>query len=188
MDQLIKLMIDESKWLPAAMGIAFLAVVVLVWRQRKAEISGRRRVLAVMNLFLAVTLLTMAFGHVLAVTTKLALGTLNGSIPVLYGIGAALGIPSWFVIRHSRQVLVSDDYGRATVAVNAWLATTLLALGLHNAPLAAPALLNVGYHLHSHRMVGWTIVGATVALHVALFIGALTFMATGQSFEQFSGM
>jgi len=66
------------------------------------------------------------------------------------------------------------------------MAITLLALGLHNLPLAAPAFLNISYHLHSGRVVGWAIVGMAVVVNVGLFIGSVIFLASGQSFEQFS--
>lgn len=63
-----------------------------------------------------------------------------------------------------------------------------MALGLHNLPLAAPALFNLGYCLHSRRPVGWAIAGLAVAVNLGLFVGSLVFLASGQSFEQFSGM
>jgi hypothetical protein len=36
--------------------------------------------------------------------------------------------------------------------------------------------------------VGWTIVMVSIAANLALLAGALVFLASGQSFEQFSGM
>lgn len=186
-NQLVALIVDESKWLAAAMGFAMLAVTVLLYGHRHSDLPARRRVLGAMNLFFGVTIGTMAFGHLLAVTTKLALGTLEGSVPVFYVIGSALAVPSWWLIRHTREALASDDHGRATLVLNAWLALTLLALGVHNLPLAAPAFLNIGYHLHSRRAVGWAIVGTAVVVNVGLFIGSLIFLASGQSFEQFRG-
>jgi hypothetical protein len=131
----------------------------------------------------------MAFGHLLAVTTKLALGTLEGSILIFYGIGGALSLPSWWLIRHTLGVFATnDEYGRATLWLNAWLAITLLALGVHNLPLAAPAFFNIGYQLHSRRVVGWAIVSLAVVVNIGLFIGSLIFLASGQSFEQFRGI
>jgi hypothetical protein len=131
----------------------------------------------------------MAFGHLLAVTIKLAWGTLEGSLLLFYVIGAALAAPAWWLIYHTRRLLASDDeHGRATLILNAWLAITLLALGVHNLPLALPACFNIGYHLHSRRMVGWAIVSLAVVVNVGLFIGSLIFLASGQSFEQFRGI
>ncbi len=187
-DQLVALIVDESKWLTASMGFALLAFTILLYRHRHLDLPVRRRVLAAMNLFFGVTIGTMAFGHLLAVTTKLALGTLEGSILVFYVIGTVLAVPSWWIIRHTRRVLASDDYGRTTLVLNAWLAITLLAFGIHNLPLAAPAFFNIGYHLHSRRVVGWAIVSLAVAVNVGLFIGSLIFLASGQSFEQFRGI
>ena len=188
-DQLVALIVDEGKWLSASMGLALLAVSVLLYRHRHSDLPARRRVLAAMNLFFGVTIGTMAFGHLLAVTTKLTLRTLEGSVPVFYVIGTALAVPSWWLIYHTRRVLTSDDdHGRGTLVLNAWLAITLLALGVHNLPLAAPAFFNIAYHLHSRRVVGWAIVSTAVVINVGLFIGSLIFLASGQSFEQFSGI
>jgi hypothetical protein len=188
-DQLVALIVDESKWLTASMGCALLAVAVLLYRHRHSDRPGRRRVLAAMNLFFGVTIGAMAFGHLLAVTTKLALGTLEGSVPVFYLIGLALAVPSWWLIYHTRRVLTPDDgHGRQTLGLNAWLAITLLGLGIHNLPLAAPGFLNIWYHLHSGRVAGWAIVAMAVVVNVGLLIGSLIFMASGQSFEQFRGI
>ena len=188
-DQLVALIVDESKWLTASMGFALLAVAILLYRRRHSDIPARRRILAAMNLFFGVTIATMAFGHLLAVTTRLGLGTLEGSVVVFYLIGVALALPSWWLIRHTRRVLAPDDeHGQATLALNAWLAITLLAMGFHNLPLAAPAFFNIGYHLHSRRVVGWVIVSLAIIVNVGLFIGSLIFLASGQSFEQFRGI
>ncbi len=188
-DQLVAGIVDESKWLTASMGFALLSLTILLYRRRHSDLPARRRVMAAMNLFFGVTIGTMAFGHLLAVTTKLALGTLEGSILVFYVIGIVLAIPSWWLIHHARGVLASDeDHGRTTPVLNAWVAITLLALGVHNLPLAAPAFLNIGYHLHSRRVVGWAIVSMAVVVNVGLFVGSLIFLASGQSFEQFRGI
>jgi hypothetical protein len=188
-NQLVALIIDESKWLTASLSVALLAVTVLLYRYRHSHLPVRVRVQAAMNLFFGVTVGTMAFGHLLAVTTKLAIGTLAGSSLRFYLIGAALAVPSWWLTYHTRALLASDkDQGRATLSLNAWLALTLLALGLHNLPLAVPGFLNIGYHLHSRRLVGWAIIGIAVAVNVGLFIGSVIFLASGQSFEQFRGI
>ena len=188
-DQLVALIVDESKWLTASMGLALLAVTILFYRYRHSDLPARRRVLAAMNLFFGVTIGTMALGHLLAVTTKLALGTLVGSILVFYVIGTVLAVPSWWLIHHTRRVLGSeDDHGRTTLVLNAWMAITLLALGIHNLPLAAPAFFNIGYHLHTRRVVGWAMLSMAVVINVGLFIGSLIFLASGQSFEQFRGI
>jgi hypothetical protein len=108
---------------------------------------------------------------------------------LFYLIGLVLAIPAWWLIYHTRRQLSDDgEHGRATVVLNAWLAITLLALGIHNLPLAAPAFLNIGYHLHARRFVGWAIVSLAVVINVGLFVGSVIFLASGQSFEQFSGI
>ena len=187
-DQISAAIVSENKWLPVAMFAAAVSVGVLMARQRGAGLPTTRLVMAAMNLFAGVMLATMGAGHVLAVTTKWLVGTLEGSPLILYPIGVAVLAPSWLVIAHTRAILGNVDTGRTTTALNAWLAVTLMALGLHNLPLAAPSLLNIGYRLHSRRAIGMAIVSIAVVFNVALFVGALVFMASGQSFEQFSGV
>jgi hypothetical protein len=188
-DRLAAVIVDESKWLTASMGLALIAVAILLHRHRRSDLPARRRVMAAMNLFFGVTIGTMAVGHLLAVTTKLAVGTLEGSTVVFYAIGVVLAVPSFRLVHHARTSLTTDgEPGRTTILTNAWLAITLLALGVHNLPLAAPAVFNIGYQLHSRRVVGWAMVGMAVAVSIGLFIGSLIFLASGQSFEQFSGM
>jgi hypothetical protein len=91
------------------------------------------------------------------------------------------------VIGHARRLARGEaGLGRRTVALNAWLALTLVALGLHNLPLAAPGVFNIGYERTSRRRVGWAIVGLAVAANLGLFVASLVFLASGQSFEEFS--
>lgn len=186
-DRLTALIVDESKWLTMSLSLALVVVAVLLYRYR--GLDTRSRVTAAMNMFLGITIGTMSFGHILAVTTKLLLGTLEGPVPLFYVIGIALAIPSWWLIFHTRNVLTREEkHRRLTLALNAWLAITLVAMGVNNLPLATPAVLNIGYVMHSHKAMGWTIVGIAVAVHVGLFIGSLIFLASGQTFEQFGGM
>ena len=186
-DRLLALIVDEGKWLPFAMGLALLWVSVLLCRHRRSERATRQRVAAAMNLFFGVTIGTMAFGHLLAVTTKLGLGTLRpGSRLVLYAIGILLAVPSWWLIHHSHELFSSaTDRGKRTLRLNAWLTATLLAMGLHNLPIAAPGFFNIGYALHSRPIVGWALVSLAVAANVGLFVAALVFLASGQTFEEF---
>lgn len=188
-DRLVALIVDESKWLAVSMSVALLAVTALLLRHRKSPLPARRRILSAMSLFFGVTIGTMAFGHLLAVTTKLASGTLEGSALVFYLIGTAVAVPSWWLIVHSwRELGSATDRGRTTLWLSAWLTVTLVALGLHNLPLAAPGVLTVAYRLHSGRLVGRAIVGLAVLVNLALFVGSLIFLASGQSFEEFRGI
>jgi hypothetical protein len=188
LDSLAALVVDESRWLPLSLGLALAGSLVPLYGRHHSGVPLRRRVLAAMTLFFGVTIATMAFGHLLAVTTKLATNTLGGPVPVLYLIGAALAVPSFWLVHHARRVLAADDHGRATLGLNAWLVITLLALGLHNLPLAVPGVLNIAYHLHSGRVAGWAIVGLALVVGVGLFGGSLMFLASGQTFEEFRGI
>ena len=189
LNELLVLMVDEGNWFPISMGLALAAVATLLYRHRRSDLPSRRRIGAAMNLFFGITIGTMAFGHFSAVTAKLATGALEGSALRLYAIGIALALPSWWLVHHALGLFFSDkDHGRTTWVLNAWLAGSLMALGVLNLPLAAPALFNIGYHLHTRRAVGWAIVVLAVVFNGGLFVGSLAFMASGQSFEQFAGM
>lgn len=88
-------------------------------------------------------------------------------------------------MRHTRQILSSAN-GRTTVTLNSWMAVTLAVLGVVNLPLAVPLICNIGYSLHKRRWVGWSFVAAAGLAGAGLFIGGLIFMASGQTFEEFS--
>jgi hypothetical protein len=189
MEQLAALVVDESKWLTMSMGLALLSVIAVLYRHRHSGLPPRHRLSGAMNLLFGMTIGTMAFGHLLAVTTKLALRTLEGPVALLYFIGIALAVPSWWLTyRTLADLASSESHGRATLALNAWLVLTLVAFGVHNLPLAAQGFLNIAYQLHSRRAAGWAIVGIAAMVNAGLFVGSLIFLASGQSFEQFSGM
>ncbi|HXV87301.1 MAG TPA: hypothetical protein VD793_11400 [Gemmatimonadales bacterium] len=185
---LVALINDESKWLTVSLSVALVAVLALLYRHRGPDLSARRRVLAAMSLFFGTTIGTMALGHLLAVTTKLAVGTLEGSLAVFYAIGVALALPSWWLTLHSWSLPDPETLGRRTVALNGWLVITLVALGVPNVPLAIPGALNVAYSFHQRRAVGWALVSAAAVVNLGLLVGSLIFLASGQSFEQFRGM
>ena len=184
-DRIAAFIVGEGNWLPLAMASAFAAIGVLLVVIRNRPIPIRRRVLALMNLFTGVMLLIMGFGHLLAVTTKQLQGTLRGSALLFYAIGIAVVLPAWFVARHTREILAAAD-ARSTVRLNAWMAGTLAILGIVNLPLAVPAFCNIGYSLHRRGWVGWTIVAVATLACVGLLVGGLIFMASGQTFEEFS--
>lgn len=163
--------VGEGNWLPVAMTIA--AVIALATLRH-----GR---LAAMNMFTGVTLVVMGVGHVLAVTTKLLQGTLNGSPALLYVIGAAILVPSVMLVRHAR--------GSRAATWDGWLAAALIALGLINIPLAIPALLNIAYCRHRRPLTGQLIVGAWLLVNIGLFAGGMMFMLSGaRTFEEFNAI
>jgi hypothetical protein len=189
LDQLAALVVDEGKWLPGSIALAALAAG---WRLRGGDGDPplRPRIEAALTLFFAVMIGMMAFGHLAAVTTKLALGTLDGSLLTFYGIGAALAAPSWWLAIHGAGGTLPPTTADAATAVRLtiWLAVTLLAMGPQNLPLAAPALFALAYRWHARPAVGWAIVSLSLVATLGLFIGALVFMASGQTFEQFRGI
>jgi len=175
-DRIAALIVGEGNWLPIAMAIA-LATVAVQWI-RHSRFAGRDRVMEAMNLFVGVTLLVMGSGHLLAVTTKLWQGTLNGSPALLYPIGVAIVIPS--------ALIVFNATGAKAAACNGWMAAALVVLGLINLPLAIPALLNIAYSKHSRAGTGVVIVVAFVLVNLVLFTGGLLFLLSGaRTFEEF---
>ena len=181
----LAVILDESKWLTVAMASALLAVAVMLYRHRHT--AGRDRVLGAMTLLFATTIGVMALGHLLAVTVRLASGTLTSNVAVVYGIGIALAAPSWWLVFHALRAF-ERLHTRTTLRLNGWLAISLLALGLPNIPLAAPGFLAMAYQVHTRRAVGWAIAGAVMVLTAALFVGSVIFALSGQSFEEFRGM
>jgi hypothetical protein len=83
---------------------------------------------------------------------------------------------------------MEDGYQQTTMALNAWLAVTLVALGLPNLPLAVPGAVNIAYVRSSRQAVGWALAGLAAAIYLGLFAGSVVFLATGLSFEEFSGI
>ena len=188
-DWVLGLVLDESKWPATSMIVASLVLAVRVRAQRRRGLGLRFDILWAMNAFYGWMIGIMAFGHLLAVGIEAVQGTLEGSLPLLVLLGVALGVPSWWLALRAGSLVAEEGPGRRRLlALNVWLVACLLAVGVHNGPLAAPGALNVAYQLHSRRVVGWTIVTAAVVSSVAMLIGSLYFLASGQSFEQFKGM
>jgi hypothetical protein len=188
-DRLAAFIVGEGNWLPLAMGAGFAGAGLLYLAIKDTAVPGRQRVLALLNLFTGLMLLVMGSAHLLAVTVKLFQGTLRGSAGsavLFYAIGAAVVVPAWLVVRHTRAILAASD-PRATLKVNGLMVAALLVLGVVNFPLAVPALCTIGYSLHRRRWVGWVIVAVAAAAGAFLFIGGLVFMASGRTFEEFSG-
>ena len=72
--------------------------------------------------------------------------------------------------------------------LNAWLGITLVVLDPVTWPLAAPALFNIAYQLHSRRWIGWSILALAATTTGALLVGTVVFFVSGETFEQFSDM
>ena len=176
LDRLAAFITGEGNWLPLAMAIA-LATVAVQWL-RHSRFNRRDRIMEAMNLFVGVTLIVMGIGHLLAVTTKLQQGALNGSPALLYLIGVAIVVPAGLIVKNAT---------RARAAMfNFWMAAVLIVLGLVNIPLAIPALLNAAYSRHSRAQVGWFIVAGALLINLGLFAGGLMFMLSGaRTFEEF---
>ena len=189
LDWLLDAILNEGLWLAVAMAVAGLGVALSLWHTRGSN-RDRGSVLSAMHLFYGLMIGIMGFGHLLAVSLVLALGQdLRTPAFALYPIGLVLALPAGaLALRGWRFRGRSDSSPRLAMALNGFLGLAFLALGPHNAPLAVPALLNVLYGVVRQRAVAWAIVGIAVVGYAFLFAGALVFFASGQSFEQLSGL
>lgn len=186
MDRLTALVLDEGRWLTASMLMA--AVVCWgQWRRQTRTATPRARIEATLTLYFAMTIAVMAFGHLAAVTTKLALGTLEGSRLAFYAIGLALAMPSWWLAAHTLGTPPGGGDGTSR-GLTVWTIVALLALGLHNLPLAVPGILALAYRGHARPVTGRILLGAALVAIVGLLVGSLVFLASGQTFEQFRGL
>lgn len=188
-ERIVVLLLDESKWLTLSMLLAIIAVLVRLKKQYRKSTPQRRMILEAMNLFSGYMVGTMSFGHLLAVTVKQVLGTLEGSVLILYPLGFVLAVPSWWMVFRIGKFLDEEERWKKRITVlNTWLILALLAVGPHNVPLALPAAFSIAYQFHSGRAVGWAIVAAEIVLILGLFAGSVVFFISGQNFEQFKGM
>ena len=183
-----EIILTERNWMPAAMAIAFIAVAARLrtdWR----TVPNRLRTLRALTLFYGVMIGIMASGHLIAVGIKAVQGTLQGSPWFLYTLGLSLAVPAWWLAAEALRAGLEEPRGvRRTVGLNGWLCIALMAIGPHNWPIAAPAVLNIAYRVQTQRVVGMAIVIAAGVGYVALFAGALAFMASGQTFEELQGI
>jgi hypothetical protein len=188
-EAIVTAILNEGAWLTWYMGLGFLLVLVSLYRRRGA-LMDRTGILRAMNLFYGAMIGTMGGGHLLAVTIKRLQGTLEPSLWLMYPLGLVLAVPGWWLVASAWQKSdATNRFETRALALNAWLAIALLAVGLPNLPLAAPALFNIAYQQYGRRrLVGWTIAGVALAANVALFVGSLVFWASGQTFEQFRGV
>lgn len=188
-EQIIALALDEGKWLSAAMLLSLIAVLALITRQRRQRLPRRLQLIAALNLYFGGMIGIMSLGHLLAVTIKLFQGALNGSLLLLYPLGLVLAVPAgWLAFEAGRLAVVNEQQRKKMAVLNLCLGISLLAFGIHNWPLAAPAAWNIAYLFHSQEAVGRAIVTVAIIATLALFAGSLVFFVSGQSFEQFKGM
>jgi hypothetical protein len=186
-DTIIRAILNEGAWLTCSMALGM--VLVVITSVTRGVGLDRVAIGRAMNLFYGCMIGTMGCGHLLAVTIKWVQNTLEPNLMLMYLLGLVLAVPGWWLAASAfRRTPASVRRDPTTLALNAWLALSLLSVGVHNLPLAAPGLLNIAYQLTGRRAVGWTIAGVALVANVALFAGSLVFWASGQSFEQFSGM
>ncbi len=189
METIVELILDESKWLPLALAASIGTVSVRLAKRRRGGVS-RTAIGNVMHIAYGCMLGVMGTGHLLAVTVRsLGAEPLQSSLWILYPIGAVLAVPGWWLVKHAWRTEPSKLVeGKTAPALNVFLAGSLVGLGPHNLPLAFPALLNLGYRFLSRPILRWTVVALAVIVYSGLLAGSLVFMASGGSFEEFSGM
>ncbi len=185
-DQIAQLIIDESKWLAFSLLLAALGSVITLYQRKSA--TRDRKIDMTLNLLFGITIGTMAFGHLLAVTTKLWLGTLEGSIPLLYALGFSIGVPSWWLLYCEWSNSEDEVDKKKMMGLNFWTAATLMVLGTHNLPLALPGFINVARNIESEWIPKKALLWTSLLIFMFLLVGSIIFMMNGQSFEEFSGM
>src|SRR5262245_57061287 len=177
MEFVARLIIDESKWFSFSMLVAAAGVALMWLWPTRANRVGADRATPALNLFFALVVGTMAGGHLMAVTTKMLLGTLSAPAPRLYLIGIALALPSVSLATHVRRILRNPDtHQRRTMVLNGWVVATLVLLGPANLPLAVPGLLNVAYVHSPARRLRTVIASVAILTNAALFLGGLIFL------------
>ena len=188
-ERIIGLVLDESHWLPLTMVVSAIVVVAQARRHRLQGVPRKSSTLCGLNLFYGSMLGIMASGHILAVTVTAVQGTLQRSPWFLYPLGLALALPAWWlVVAGGRLRGAQGPTSRTAMALNAWLGIGLMAIGPQNWPLAAPSVLNIAYRFQVRPAVRLAIVSVVGVGYLALLAGALVFLASGQTFEQFQGM
>ena len=186
---IIDAVLHEANWMPLAMLVAATTVGIRLRRVPSDARSHIVTLLGALSLFYGVMLGTMASGHLLAVTVTAARGSLQGSPWFLYSLGLALAGPAWWLAVTAGGLREADGpKANRLVGLNGWLGLGLMTLGIHNWPLAAPSALNIAYRFHRKPIVGRAIVTVTGLGYLVLFAGAVVFMASGQTFEQFQGL
>ncbi len=140
---MLDLLLNEDLWFPTATMIALVAVISLIFKQHRLNISRRTKIVCGLNLFYGFVIGIMGFGHLLAVTIKTVLGTLPASTNpwFVFPLGFALAIPSWWLVANVGGLRRNGKPARLKATVlNVWLGIILLVPAL---PLAVPAALNV---------------------------------------------
>ena len=189
MDKLLDLIVDESKWMPFSFVVALAGSWFWWWRERKLSDGPLPLIDGLLNLFYGCLIGTMAFGHVLAVSVKAGQGTLDQSLFLMLLLGAALATPCVALLACVvRARHLGSNCPRYLLWSNVGLAIVLLALGLHNAPLAAPTLLNIVLLKRPRPWLAKVAVTLGVAAYGFLVVGSIVFLAHGGSFEDFQGM
>ena len=184
MEWLYEALVNESRWIAPSIA---LAGILGLRALRASEGEADRRIAAGLSVYAGTMVGTMALGHLFAVSLKLAVEGLAGSLPVLLGIGIVLALASGLVARHGWALSRGDaETGPATVRLNLLLVLALLVTGPLNAPLAIPAALNAIHAGVRPRGVKRATVVVAVTFSVLLFVGSVRFFMSGQSFEEFS--
>ena len=140
---MLSILLNEDLWFPAAVTLGLIATAGFVSLKRTALPAMSTRVLCGLNLFYGVLIGIMGFGHLLAVTIKVAQGTLpeTTNLWFVYPFGIGLAFPAWWLVATVVGLTQGERTARTrAIGLNVWLGLALIVPG---GPLAAPALLNV---------------------------------------------
>ncbi|HEU4748598.1 MAG TPA: hypothetical protein VFS56_08870 [Gemmatimonadaceae bacterium] len=136
------LLLSEELWFPTAAAIALIAVAGLILRYRAKGIGKATTLVCGLNLFYGIVIGILGIGHLLAISIKMAVGTLPASTSrwFIFPLGFALAVPAWWLVASVKGLCnrKRPAWYRA-IALNTWLGALLLPLA---GPLAVPAAVN----------------------------------------------
>ena len=154
-------------------------------RARRLDPSPHARTQALLDAVYGTVIGIMASAHLLAVSIVAARSELSASPWLVFPLGIALAVPAWWLVA---ETFSTAGRVRRSPWLNGWLFVALLALGLTNWPLAAPAALNLAHTLQRRRAIGRALVALAALFYLGLAVGGVLFMASGETFEEFMGI
>lgn len=168
---MLDILLKEENWFLAALVLGLVGAMALVTAERRRQITSWTLATSACNLFFGVFIGIAGLGHLFAVTTKIALGTLPPDIRLWFAIpfGFALAGPAWWLASETRGLVRGNmTSARTATWLNVWLALVLASQG-PAVVLAAPAGLDLLLLHRSARAKRATAGGAderhTINLH-----------------------
>ena len=126
---MLDVFLKEEPWLLLATTLGLIAVLALIIRLRRQQLSTRATITSALNLFFGLWIGIMGAGHLFAVTSKSLLGTLPPNIHLWIAIpfGFAIAVPGWWLVASLRALARQENPARKrAMALNGWLGLVLV--------------------------------------------------------------